>query len=107
MTVADAAGPTESDAALFDRARAWLYAEGASGWVADAFGHWVIAEVAPHQRVPEPLSGLWLPWSYDPVPARYRARHGARLHGSPPWLLGDPLPNPPSAAGPAAITTPT
>lgn len=84
----------EIDRELFDLARAWMWDQGASGWVADAFGHWVVAEVAPQRPVPKDLTGLWLAWSYDPVPRDYRSRHGARPVGAPPWSPGDPLPAP-------------
>jgi hypothetical protein len=82
------------DRERFDRARTWMWNQGASGWVADAFGHCVIAEVAPHQSLPEDLSQLWLAWSYDPVPCDYRAHHGARPVGAPPRAPGVPLPAP-------------
>ncbi len=80
--------------ALFLRVRDWMWNQNASSWVADAFGQWVITEIAPYEPVPERLSDLWVRWSYDAVPRRYRARHAARLSGSAPWMPGDPLPEP-------------
>ncbi len=86
---------SDADTELYERARGWMWDQGECSWVADAFGHWVIAEVAPHGRVPERLTALWVRWNYDPVPRAYRARHGVRLSGSPRWSPGDPLPDPP------------
>ena len=87
-------GAADQNLALFIRVRTWMWEQNASSWVADAFGHWVITEIAPREPVPERLSDLWVRWSYDAVPRRYRARHAARLSGSAPWMPGDPLPEP-------------
>ena len=86
----------DTDRELYDRARAWMWEQGESSWVADAFGHWVITEVAPRGPLPPRFSNLCAEWHYDPIPRGYRARHGARLSGSPPWAPGDPLPEPAS-----------
>ena len=91
---------SSSEADLYQWARGWLWGQGASGWVADAFGHWVIAEVAPHGPVPEQLTALWVRWNYEEVPRAYRARHGARLSGAPRWSPGDPLPDLPDVHRP-------
>ena len=84
----------DQNLALFLRVRDWMWEQNASSWVADAFGQWVITEIAPYEPVPERLSDLWVRWSYDAVPGRYRACHAARLSGSAPWMPGDPLPAP-------------
>lgn len=97
------AGGDEDPAALFARARAWLHQAGEPGWIADAFGHWVMREIAPHGPVPEPLSRLWSAWVHDPVPRCYRARHGARHAGAAPWQPGEALP---SVADAAALPRP-
>lgn len=90
MTVTDTI--TDEQRALFERARDWMWNQNASSWVSDAFGHWVIADVAPRGPVPDRLTDLWARWNFDDAPRQYRARHGARLSGSPPWTPGQPLP---------------
>ena len=77
---------------LYARARDWMFAQGASGWVSEAFGHWVITEIAPHGPVPEPLSRLVNRWNHEHSAASYRDRHGARPAAAGPWSPGDPLP---------------
>ena len=85
---------TDEQLALFQRSRDWMWNQNASCWVADAFGHWVVAALAPREPVPERLSDLWARWNYDSEPRSYRARHAARPHGSPPWSPGQALPAP-------------
>jgi hypothetical protein len=72
---------------LFDRARHWLYEQGASDWTAQAFGHWVIDEVGALRH----FTDLWADWNYGASGRRYRALHGARLSDAPPWRPGDQL----------------
>lgn len=85
--------PTATDERdLYARARDWMFAQGASRWVSEAFGHWVITEIAPHGPVPDPMSRLVNQWNHEPTAASYRARHGARPADAGPWSPGDPPP---------------
>lgn len=106
-TTTDRGTGADTEAAVFARARDWLYGQGEPAWIAEAFGHWVIAEITPHE-VPATWSALMARWHHEPAARAYRARHGARVCGSPPWAPGDPLPSPPTSpcagtpAGPTA-----